>query len=64
MDFIAHLSSVLIATALSTRPADSVRFSNPSGAWRLNTVLSEEPAYEEIGFAAPPELLLPVYPLC
>jgi hypothetical protein len=33
---------------------------NPSGSWRLNWDLSEEVPYEETGFAAPPELLLPV----
>jgi hypothetical protein len=35
-------------------------FHNPSGAWRLNWDSSEEVPYEETGFAAPPELLLPV----
>lgn len=35
-------------------------FHNPSGSWRLNRDLSEEVPYEETGFAAPPELLLPI----
>ena len=46
--------------ALSLSPADLVGFRDPSGAWQLNRALSEEPAYEEVGFSAPPELLLPV----
>jgi hypothetical protein len=35
-------------------------FQNPSGSWRLNRELTEEVPYEETGFAAPPELLLPL----
>ena len=35
-------------------------FQNPSGSWRLNWDLSEDVAYEETGFAAPPELLSPL----
>jgi hypothetical protein len=35
-------------------------FQNPSGSWRLNWDLSEDVPYEETGFAAPPELLLPI----
>jgi hypothetical protein len=35
-------------------------YQNPSGSWRLNRDLSEDVAYEETGFAAPPELLLPL----
>jgi hypothetical protein len=35
-------------------------FQNPSGSWRLNWDLSEEVPFEETGFAAPPELLLPI----
>ena len=35
-------------------------FQNPSGSWRLNWDLSEVRPYEETGFAAPPELLLPI----
>ena len=34
-------------------------FLNPSGSWRLNRELSEDVPYEETGFAAPPELLVP-----
>jgi hypothetical protein len=34
-------------------------FRNPSGTWRLNWDLSEDVPYEETGYAAPPELLLP-----
>jgi hypothetical protein len=34
-------------------------FQNPSGTWRLNWDLSEDVPYEETGYAAPPELLLP-----
>lgn len=60
MDFIVHLSSVLIAVALSTSSADLARFRDPSGAWQLNRALSEAPAYEEIGFVGPRELVLPV----
>jgi hypothetical protein len=37
-----------------------VVFQNPSGSWRLNWDLSEDVPYEETGFAAPPELLLPL----
>jgi hypothetical protein len=35
-------------------------FPNPSGSWRLNCDLSEAAPYGEIGFPAPPELLLPL----
>lgn len=38
----------------------SVVFHNPSGSWRLNWDLSEDVPYEETGFAAPPELLVPL----
>ncbi len=34
-------------------------FQNPSGTWRINWDLSEDVPYEETGYAAPPELLLP-----
>ncbi len=34
-------------------------FQNPSGSWRLNWDLSEVRPYEETGYAAPPELLVP-----
>jgi hypothetical protein len=35
-------------------------FQNPSGSWRLNWDLSEDVPYEETGFSAPPELLMPI----
>jgi hypothetical protein len=35
-------------------------FQNPSGSWRLNWDLSEGAPYEDTGFPAPPELLLPI----
>jgi hypothetical protein len=34
-------------------------YQNPSGTWRLNWALSEDVRYQEIGYAAPPELLVP-----
>ena len=34
-------------------------FRNPSGTWHLNWKLSQDVPYEETGYAAPPELLLP-----
>ncbi len=50
---------LVILMALLISGIELTSFRNPSGTWQLNWELSEEPAYEDTGFTAPPELLSP-----